>query len=1768
MVLNLQKQVQEKDDALMDISDKLSRKSEECESLVEERDMMRSKSSFDLQQVTEDQDALQETLKKKDRYIQEIERRHNEEAMELKRELEELSNEHEIELEMLKKEMEDLKLREERWKRVAELKKDSDYDSSDVGSRDHSPEIEALKEQMASLQSNYEDEIIVLKEKLQSEIVKASEAADKVEQQEFELQENLSELKSAFESEKNALLTEHQTEMDELRRSYDEKTRGIETGTHSSMDVSEREQYENQIYQLQDQVTNLTNQLEANEAQMAQDILIMKSEFEAQLDGSRSGFESEKQRLKSVITELKNQAEDTNAKHSKDIEQMEEAFRREKEEIRNASHVNEDENDEAMRRKIEEYENEIKELKESLQNERLEFVEARESLESMIAEQEKEFEGKEEKLRAELNEEHQMKVDKVVSDYEQRLQEAERSYLEGKDVDGNRDRTNEELQLEIKSMKRLHERELERLHENLETQQAENENLKTEFDLVVTDLSSELESNKKPGKPPMKRRESLVLKEQIERLKGTQDQEIRLLVEDVVSYKQKVTELESEVQRLRSADEKKSEADIDLQTKTPEPEYELEVMRGKNSNNELELQEYKAKVSDLEKQLELRGSEQEHVEEQDENKISDLENQLDVLKKDQANSEAKVEQYKVTIETLRKDVEAVNDEKHRLDSEVQNNEEQIKNLTDKLKTTEAKFSEEVQSMQGKIANLQAEKQDISKTLEKQSGESESKIEELTKKLEQVENESKNSIDAHREKSEEVILGLHEKIEALTEDYTKVRKEKDLLQQELQDLGLGAIEGEDGKIAQYQQEIEKLSVKIESLENYRKQSEIEKQDLQEEIENLRYPQNVEPVISLAAVDETFLPNPAGLGLEYEQQMKGLAEDYEEKIEKLERELEEERSKSAAKTRRIESVNLEIEALRQNLEQERHSVNNSQERIIKMQEKHDEDLKNLKDQIALNAKNGETTFSSNEEAAKEQFLKTIKTLEADLETALQANREQVEYITELKTQLEVARHTNVTQEGEVTKLSKELAEFQQQQKAHEASITAEQLITSEGHAKLVGNLTADLEAERKLNQTQRNEINRLERELETFQQQQIAHEANLTAEQLRVSEGHAKEVTELKADLERAQKLNKTQQEEISELKQELEEFQQQQIAHEANLTAEQLKISESQKTQKQELKRKTKEITALKSELEDAQQTNRKQCDELARVKSELDELKNSRKRFEEDFLVEKFKADEASERKIKALEEEVRRKVEEMSKLFTVLDTEQKGRERVLMETEKHLTHMHQAEQEKINSERIIAELKNQNQALRSELSKEKEQFAAFVSQSKKAQSEEHEEVEKLSRSLTESEMDKGKLTDEMETCKEELNKMEEKYGKLKEKFLALKQKRKEEKEKYDEILLTPRFEMGLQTSLLEPEDLNQTKEQLSTSIREQGRLEDELESLQRDTYKKKSEIQALKRANEVLRKQNQVLYLETESLRRSGHRDDIDVSEIERQNEQLMKEKDNLEIENRYLKEALIEREKQDEEGKERDSLSDDLPGTELRDLKEKQARIEQENFKLHEENEFLLKQGKRLQFQVDQLEDEVQRLKRQTPLTSTPKVEAQSQPFVDELIRRESGTQLNVESLPGSFGGAPLNSSLEAQRFAEENQRIKEQIAVLQGRLRQKENELQNTNVSQTGEMEDLANERQVLLAQIDSMKEALEKDAEKGHSQKVTDWDANKRADTEKENLVSPTPFTQRTGQAPFTGFAVSNLQSFEFDVENYLGSAYWEATKFLDRLQQVS
>lgn len=68
------------------------------------------------------------------------------EILEFKREIEELNSENEIEIEMFKKEMEDLKLREECWKRVVELKKEFDYDLSDVGLCDYLFEVEVFKE--------------------------------------------------------------------------------------------------------------------------------------------------------------------------------------------------------------------------------------------------------------------------------------------------------------------------------------------------------------------------------------------------------------------------------------------------------------------------------------------------------------------------------------------------------------------------------------------------------------------------------------------------------------------------------------------------------------------------------------------------------------------------------------------------------------------------------------------------------------------------------------------------------------------------------------------------------------------------------------------------------------------------------------------------------------------------------------------------------------------------------------------------------------------------------------------------------------------------------------------------------------------------------------------------------------------------------------------------------------------------------------------------------------------------------------------------------------------------------------------------------------------------------------------------------------------------------------------------------------------------------------------------------------------------------------
>ena len=50
-IINLQKQVQDKDDALRDLNQKLAHKTEECNDLEEERNIVRRRTSIDLQKV-------------------------------------------------------------------------------------------------------------------------------------------------------------------------------------------------------------------------------------------------------------------------------------------------------------------------------------------------------------------------------------------------------------------------------------------------------------------------------------------------------------------------------------------------------------------------------------------------------------------------------------------------------------------------------------------------------------------------------------------------------------------------------------------------------------------------------------------------------------------------------------------------------------------------------------------------------------------------------------------------------------------------------------------------------------------------------------------------------------------------------------------------------------------------------------------------------------------------------------------------------------------------------------------------------------------------------------------------------------------------------------------------------------------------------------------------------------------------------------------------------------------------------------------------------------------------------------------------------------------------------------------------------------------------------------------------------------------------------------------------------------------------------------
>ena len=1673
---------------------------------------------------------------------------HREETRKLKNEIEELTSEHEIEMEMLRKEMEDLKLREERWKKAAELRKESDYDSSDVGSRDHSPEVEALKEKMATIHSNYEDEISVLKEELQSQIIKAKEATEKAENQEFEFEEKLSEIKSMFENEKHELELAHRVEIKSLRS---ETSGGLESS--AGLDADQKESYENFIQQLEEQVLNLKAQLQEERTQMAEDLMTVKNEFEKRLEEAKCGLESEKENLQRTILELKSEAEEVNAKHSKDIEQMEQVFTREKQEI--LHNREEERNIEAIQSKLQKYENEIKELKETLLNERSEFIESREMLESAISEQEKDFDEKEEKLREELREEYEKKMEKVVSDYEQRLKEAERRHLEEKDLDEEK-RSVEELQLEMKAMERTHEREIDSLNENLDSLREENENLRREFDLVVTDLSSELETTKKSETLSVPtRKTSSVLREQIEIIKANQEEQIRQLGKDIESYKQRVMELESEVERQRRAEEKKY-TNTDLQTRAVELKNELDVLRVESQKKETELEKCRKTVSELENELaQWKNSQDQKQAESHIREISVLQEQLDNAMKEKANVVAQTEEQRANAGSLRKQLGEVNDTRQRLELENMKYSAQLQMLREECNSKEAKTD----SMQEMINHLEGEKRSLQDTIEKISQEREIKIEELTKNIEKIEQEKTTVVVTEKEKSEEIISGLNGKIEQLLIENETAKKERNVMIKEVEEFRAKEDE-KHGIISQYEENIEEMFAKIKSLEKFQRQSEIEKANLQEEIENLRCSQEAaEPVVSMPAVDENFASNPATVNLEYEQQMKGLAEDYEEKIGKLQAELENARGKLASSNKRMESVNLEIKTLSENLEQERFAVKNAQERMVNMQERYNEKLKSLKEQLQVEKKKN---MASEEEEVKNDLLKTTKTLEADLEIALQANNDLTKEIADLKSQLEKAWRTNETQEREITQLSSEAEELRLKHKQHEARSSEEHPMARDVHAKTIQVLKADIESARTLNQAQEEEIRGLRQELENFQQQQIAHEANLTAEHFKTRDQQNKKLEVLKADLDTAHQLNKTQEEEIQKLQQELEDSEQNKTTLQDNLTEKQIQLREIQEKHNKELERKSKEIISLKEKSATAQETNRVQSQELLTIKHDFCELQNSHKRYEQNLADEQIRVDEATARRVRELEAEVKRKTEEMTKLFGVLDTEQKGRERVLLETERRLTQMHQAEQEKITSERTITELRNKNAELRGELIKEKEKFESFVLQSERAQLEEHEEVENLSRSLTESEMDKGILTKEIDTCRKELNKVVEKYNKLKEKFWALKQKRKEEKEKLDEIFLTPRFEMGLQTNLLEPEDILETKEQLSSSMREQVRLEDELEILQRDMNKKTTEIQALKRANDVLRRQNQVLYLETESLRSLGHIEGVDVTKIQKFNEKLLQEKENLEIENRFLKEVLSDNEKQDHEAQEKESLKNNMMESELEELKERHRQIELENKKLRDENDFLVKQGKRLQSQVDRLEEENERLRNATPVTGN---HGPSQALVNEVIQNEANIQLNMESSPGFHRGEVPSRSVGAQRFAEENQRIREQLRVLQSRLNAKEIELQGISNSQTREVEDLVNEKEALIAQMELLKRALEKYEDEGSTE--TNEGAHSDVYTTNES-VQPTSLIPSVAEIPFTGFHNANPEKIEFSVDNYLGSAYWEASKFLDRLQQVN
>ena len=1566
-------------------------------------------------QVTEDCVSLQDELKSKEDYIQELQNTHEEEKTELKLELEIARSEHQLEVEFMKKELEAVK-EKQNGKEENSLVAERGQSTRSSHTSHHNTEFDVE-------QNKYEDEILLLKEQLQEQVTLANAAIEKLEQQEFNFREELNTFKTKLEIEKEALVIESRQNIEVLRSSYEEKLQLQEEKYSEEINSLKNGYQENKIIDKEAGCTEIEfkqqmgNQYAALKAEHEDFVAALKEEYEADLRTLKLQIQQREEEYAAKESKIAAEIIDMRNEFEKQIEESKQAFDKELEEKQEF---------------LNNHQAKVSDLEQKLEKERYNCKIGDENLRKQLNEKSCELET----VRASV-ENWQKEVFELKEQLEREQNKSESEETLKRQAEAHR--------MEIQDIKEQHTIEIEGLQDMLENLQVENKELKTEFDLVVGDLSNELENGKVKISSHKQKKSSLLI-EQINRLRSDFKRENRILTEELEEMRSKNEELESELEIFQTTKDlviNNSKIEV-LEEKTNQIQIEKEEL-------ETIKEEIEAKVKLLEKERDdLKATviiykdnlkEKERLENDLRSKVESLETFLSMKNKELSSNNVEMKKYSETIENLKYIQGELEDENEKLKDEIV--------VAATSSDIEASPSDEI--MQEKSRPSVAEyEQSIGSVVEEYEAsiaalqlELRTANQQLLLKGKQVESLNSENEVLRRSLDDETlnVQSLEEKLQTNQVSYTK---EVNILKEKLQTASLEKETVLADVEDQFQQ---KYLNKVESLKN----------ELHSSIKD-----NEVKSIELLRVTKLFEENQESK-TESEAENSRLNQDNEEKAAKLEtltnlnehlhqeiKRLEMKHSESEEKHKEKEMVSAETITLKTN------KISNLEEQLQLLRAEFR--------QAEANYKASETNRIGESDFNEMEFANLTKQLHSREE---QSVREQAAHTEEVK---KLQEYINIKNK-EIANFNEQLQTFKEQDVNTRAAITAQNRLLEEE------------------NSQKDTEICHLKDEIEILKEKQFKNEDDQIATQLKVDgqeNSKNQEIQELQSHiqvLKQEQKRNESEYieeqgrvreenikrfEEITILREQVIHLQEQLGLCQARNMSELLKLKQDhherveglenqlscKKKEINELRTLLDDVKSLKSEYEikysqEQEKRNTEQAEkirslenslqvksnEIAQLKTSLEDLKSRERETKFIQTTEQLKEHETYTVKIRELETELEKKSIEISCLISILESEQKSHDRILKETMHHLEHIEKTEEEKARARIQIKELKLEIRNLRGDLEKERERCHQLTVEhnNTKIDLTKLEEVQNLNRSLNEFEFEKGKLSHELESTKDELNKAQNKYRTLKDKFLQLKDKLQEEKHKYKEKFMSPRVDSALQIDILQSDEYERMKMVSFDAECDKSKLEDDLRMSEKELTKCKGEISALKRANAVLIKQNQVLYLETESLRKG---DDLNTEDVET----LEKEKRELKIENDALRFSLKQKER------DFDHFDDELSKTESEDM---HGRSENKNKKIREINTFLLDKNEKLHTQVEEMEKELSKLARyQTIFTrnnNSGNGNEQGPSFARDNVQHETVSQQMLEPSFSVPCDVDLNTSVELQKVVEEQVRMKEQIKQL---------------------------------------------------------------------------------------------------------------------------